>query len=455
MDPLLPIIAVALILCLGLSFFFSGSETAIISVNQYRLRGLHEQGDATAGKLLGLLSNTQRLLVMVLIGNNIAGVLLALFFKQFLTRCWPLYAQRTILGLDWADLLELIILTPIVVIFAEVLPKALCRAHADRLIELIRPFILLCLFLLKPLILLIEHFTHLVLSPLSEQRTRMMRQLTRQDVINLISPEQPEAETGEEAAAAEREPLGRTCTREAAAEEDRLAEANDERRMIHNIIELQETRAYEIMTPLVDLVAVQLGRVDTEGFKQIARESGYSRFPVYRDKIVNLIGYVDVFRVLREGDGARPLEDFVERAHFVPESKRVDDLLQEFLHLRIKNAIVVDEYGGCAGWISREDMLEEIVGELEDELDEPAGGIVETAEGAFLVEGRMDIDALNEVLGAAFSDEEWETLAGLIMNEMGRIPQAGDEVIIGDWRATVTKISGNRIDKVKLTPFKR
>ena len=119
--------------------------------------------------------------------------------------------------------------------------------------------------------------------------------------------------------------------------------------MIHNIMQLQETRAYQIMTPLVDLVAVQLGRMDIEGFKQMARETGYSRFPVYRDKIVNLIGYIDVFRVLRESTEARPLEDFVERPHFVPETKRVDDLLQEFLHLRIKNALVVDEYRRLRG----------------------------------------------------------------------------------------------------------
>lgn len=105
------------------------------------------------------------------------------------------------------------------------------------------------------------------------------------------------------------------------------------------------------MTPLVDLDAVQLGRMDLEGFKQFARQSGYSRFPVFRDKIVNIIGTIDVFRVLREGETARRLEDFVERPHYVPETKRVDDLLQEFLRLRLKNAVVVNEYGGCSGWI--------------------------------------------------------------------------------------------------------
>lgn len=458
MNEALIFLGAAIAACLGLSFFFSGAETAVISANKFRLRSLHEQGDATAGRLLEMLSNTQRLLVMVLIGNNIAGVLLALFFSDMVDRLWPALAERRAFNLVlWSDLLDIAVLTPIVVIFAEVLPKALFRSRADRLIETIRPLILLFLWLLKPLILIIERFTSLILAPLSEERTRLMRQVTRQDVINLITPETEEAaaEEAKEAlpqpAAAPAETLGKFMARQAQQEVDRLVETTDERRMIHNIIELQETRAYEIMTPLVDLVAVQLGRVDLEGFKSLARRTGYSRFPVYREKITNLSGIVDVFRVLREPGGDRRLEDFVERPHYVPESKRLDDLLQEFLRLRVKNVIVVDEYGGCSGLISREDILEEIVGELEDELDEPSSQITETADGAFLVEGRMEIDALNNVLETDFAEDEWETLAGLIMNEMGRIPVIGDEVTIDGWRATVEAMTGHRIDKVRLT----
>lgn len=456
------LISAAIVICLGLSFFFSGSETAIISANKFRLRSLHEQGDATAGRLLALLGNTQRLLVMVLIGNNIAGVILALSFGQLIERLWPHLAERKILNIvTCSDALDLAILTPMVVVFAEILPKALFRAQADRVIVAIRPAILFFLALFKPLILVLERFTSLVLSPLSEQRTALMRHLTRQDVINLISPEEkdeePEAEgakTEGPAPAAPTQPLGRVIARQAQQEVDRLVEATDERRMIHNIIELQDTRAYEIMTPLVDLDAVQLGRMDLEGFKQFARQSGYSRFPVFRDKIVNIIGTIDVFRVLREGETARRLEDFVERPHYVPETKRVDDLLQEFLRLRLKNAVVVNEYGGCSGWISREDMLEEIVGELEDELDEPSRRITEVAGGAYLVEGRLEIDALNHVLETDFSEEEWATLAGLILNEMGRIPAVGDEVVIDGWQATVVEMTGHRIDKVKLAKNK-
>ena len=438
----------AILICLGFSFFFSGSETAIYSINKYRLRSLHEQGDATAGKLLGLLANTRRLVVMVLIGTNLANVLAALFFKLLIEQSVPVIADREAIGLvPWSDLLDLLILTPIVLILAEIIPKVLFRQHADQLLTPLRPVFVVCLAVMRPAIIAVEGLTRLLLAPLGKERLRKIHELTRQDVIDLVAPDA----NGNDAAD-EDQPVGLAMAAEIRSENERIEEATDERRLIHNIITLQETCVYEIMRPLVELVAVQLGRVDLEGFKQIAAESGHTRLPVYRDRIVNLIGSVDLYRVLCEDDGTRTIESFVEPAHFIPESKRVDDLLQEFLRLRIKNAIVVDEYGGCSGWVSREDMIEEIVGEIEDELDEPAMKIAETADGAFLIEGRMEIDAVNEALGSAFSEEEGETLAGLILSEMGRIPKEGNAVTIDDWRATVVRMEGHRVDQVRLEP---
>jgi len=397
----LALILTAIALCMALSFYFSGAEVAIVSANRYRLRSMEEQGDASAGRLVELLEDSQRLLVMALVGTNLANVLTALFFKLFLQRGWPELAATEALGVIlWSEVLSLLILTPILIVFAEILPKALFRAHADALIHRLHFSLRLCLVLLKPVIWSIERVAQLILSPWSESHRATMRQLTREDVITLLSPEPAAAADSTTADAVEEtiahdaaererhEPFGEAIAREHDGEEERLSESADQRRMIQNIIELHETLAREIMTPLVDLVAVDLKRYDLNMLKSLAQQSGFSRFPVYRDRIVNLIGYVDIFRVLREDDGTRKLEDFIERAHFVPETKRVDDLLEEFLQMRIKNAIVVNEYGGCSGWISREDMLEEIVGELEDELDEPGDEIVEQAEGVYLADGR-------------------------------------------------------------------
>ncbi len=444
------LISAAIVVCIGLSFFFSGSEVAVVSVNRYRLRSLHEQGDATAGHLLQMLGDTQRLLVMVLIGTNLANVLTALFFKDLVGR-WLGDRDTVYFGaFQLSDLLSLVVLTPVMIVAAEILPKALFRAHADRLFGRLHIPLHIGLWVFGPVIAVIQKLAHWMLAPLVEQRTRAMRQLTRKDVINLVAGEDhPAHHPGHQHQHGT--VLGAAIETEVGSQEERLGEGAIERRMIQNIIELQETRAYEIMTPLAELVAVQLGRVDVEGFKMLARNSGYSRLPVYRDRFIRLQGYIDVNRVLREDDGTRMLSDFIEPAYYVPETKRVDDLLMEFLGERIKNAIVVDEYGGCVGWISREDILEEIVGELEDELDVPQRQITELAGGAWLVEGRTDIDVLNERLGVEFPQDDWETLAGLLLAKMGRIPKVGDEVTMAGWRAHIVRMDDVRIDLVRLT----
>ncbi len=453
---IISLIVLGIVVCLALSFFFSGSEVAVVSANRYRLRSLHDEGDASAGRLLDMLGETQRLLVMVLIGTNLGNVLTTLFFKLMIERGWPGSfgpgAEQPIIS---SELLCLLLLTPIMVVLAEILPKALFRAHADALIAKVRPALLFGLFIFKPAIVVIERLARFILSGVAEEPHRAIRQLSRQDILNLVSPVQrAEAgaaeEEGRTESATDQEPLGQTIVQQVGAEEESLLEKADERRMVENIIQLHETKASEIMTPLVELVAVDLNRHDLQSFKVMAQACGFSRFPIYRDRIVNLMGYIDIFRVLHEDDGTKQLQDFVEEPYFAPETKRVDDLLQEFLDRRIKNAIVVNEYGGCSGWISREDMLEEIVGELEDELDVPMPRIKENVDGSFLAEGRTEINIINDFLGTNFPEDDWETLAGLILHEMGHIPQTGDSVIVGGWRTTVTRMEGIRIDEVRL-----
>jgi magnesium and cobalt transporter len=162
-----------------------------------------------------------------------------------------------------------------------------------------------------------------------------------------------------------------------------------------------------------------------------------------------MIGYVDINRVLREEGESKRLEDFIEPGYYIPETMCVDDLLREFLSQRVKTAIVVDEYGGCAGWITREDILEEIVGELEDELDIPTSMIKETESGVYVIDGRTEIDAVNDHLGASFSDDEWDTMAGLVLNAAGRIPAEGDTFPIEGWSVKVLRMEHRRISQVE------
>ena len=183
------LLLIAIVVCLALSFIFSGAEVAVVSVNRYRLRSLHEQGDATAGKLLGLLADSQRLLVMVLIGVNMANVLSALLFEAMLTR-WLTGGDRLVFGMvKLSEVLSLFVLTPLLIVFAEILPKAIFRAHADQMFGSLQNFFRLGLFLFKPVIVTIQWLASWVIGSHVGTRSRAMRQLTRQDVINLIVPE--------------------------------------------------------------------------------------------------------------------------------------------------------------------------------------------------------------------------------------------------------------------------
>lgn len=449
---LIPIAAAlaAFLLCLLLSAFFSGSETATISVNRYRFRQLHEEGNEQAGKIVEFLGGTPRVITALLIGNNAVNVVAALLFKLILELQWPEWSEHRIGGfVHWSEAASILVLTPVIVIFAEVLPKALFRARADSLIVYLRPFIRIFMALFAPATATLEMLTRLFLRPFGDGKALRVHRITRRDVITLLNPPPrfEEEEGGEEDGERPAEP---------AAEAERPEEPTpidtpsfmrepDERLLIRNIINLEQTVVAEIMQPLISLEAVHLGHITLEEFLEQARRSGYSRYPVYRYRIVNLIGYIDVYDVIRDERKDVTLESFVRPGFFVPETKRVDDLLQEFLDKRVKNAIVVDEYGGCCGWVSREDILEEIVGELEDELDLPEPLVHEQEEGCYLIDGRIGLDDLGEVIGEAFDQDYCDTLGGLLMKEMGRIPRVGEMIVLRGWRMEIKEMDGMRV----------
>ncbi|MCH8332595.1 HlyC/CorC family transporter [Candidatus Sumerlaeota bacterium] len=487
------LILLAVMASLVVSFFFSGSETAVISVNQFRLRHRKEQGDPKAGRTLALLSQISPLLSTVLIGTNLGNVFAALLFKLFLDLVWP--------GLLYTEIVCLVVLTPMIVVFAEILPKALFRAKADAWIDWLRAPLRFSMLLFRPITGLLDGVVALFLMPFGGRADRHRGPRTRRDLIMMLhAPSRSEkdvstsakdsgsfqAEKSGEAAIlgthgvfrgkgsqslAHQEESRRDAPADSATDLDAgnvrgdhaaLIHEPDERRIIENIIGLEQKQAREIMRPLVELEAVDLNRTSVRAFLDQARRSGHSRFPVYRDRIVNLIGYIDVYDVIRsmepdssEGDIAAgslssQLDSFVQSAYFIPETKPIDDLLQEFLALRINNAIVVDEYGGCSGWVTREDMIEEIVGELQDELDRETMLISEQPDGSYLVDGRSDLDDIGEVMRVDLDEPDCDTLGGFLMRELGRIPKIGDEIALQEWRIRIIEMDGMRVSLVNL-----
>lgn len=224
-----------------------------------------------------------------------------------------------------------------------------------------------------------------------------------------------------------------------------------ERQMISGIFNLEKTRVREVMRPLVDLIVVHLPE-HAGAVHALARQTGYSRFPVYFDRITNLTGYLDLYDLLAaDPPDKQSVDEFVREALYVPETKRLDALLPELLQGHHRVAIVVDEYGGCSGWVTREDLLEEIVGEIEDEFDEAAEPIRRRDDRAWRVLGTVHIDDVNEKLGLRLPSSEFDTLAGFVYDSLGRIPRVGDAFEENGVRYEVAEMDHRRIVAVTVT----
>lgn len=239
---------------------------------------------------------------------------------------------------------------------------------------------------------------------------------------------------------------------EAAVESDAIEEG--ERDLIESVLELAETVAREIMVPRTDMVTVDASATIAEAV-ELSIEKGLSRLPVCGEGIDDVVGVVlvkDLARVERAGHGDRSVRSSMRHASFVPETKRVDELLREMRTVGRHMAIVIDEYGGTAGLVTLEDVVEELVGEIVDEYDHEEPLLEPLAGGEALVHGRMPIDQLNSVVDADLPDDNWDTVGGLIFNTLGHVPDVGESVEVGGLLLRVERMQGRRITRVRLTP---
>jgi CBS domain containing-hemolysin-like protein len=238
---------------------------------------------------------------------------------------------------------------------------------------------------------------------------------------------------------------------ETAAEEGVVE--HEERELIESIIEFGDTVAREVMVPRPDMVTIEYLSTVTTAL-DVAIEHGYSRLPVLGDgeddDVVGLAYTKDLMRVEREGGGARPVTDLVRPVRFIPENKLVNRLMREMQTEKFHLAIVADEYGAISGLITLEDCLEELVGDIVDEYDEEDAEIVHLPDGSYLVDGRVAIDELDEVLETDLPDDDWDTLGGLVFNTLGHVPVEGDHIVTHGWRFTVREMEGRRIKRVEI-----
>lgn len=406
------------ILSMVLMGFFAGSETAIISANRLKLYSALESPDKKRRKLAHLLNDTQKLLIITLVGTNISLVFGTFIAKEFL-RSLQIEIFKSI---DIETIASLIILPPIFLVFCEIVPKSIFRMRADTLIYKLTGLLSFSSVVFTPLVKILTYLTNHCLRIVGIKKGFALQKLTREDLVEIVE------------------------------ESERIGAIEDsEKEMIHSIFDLERTAVREVMKPLIDVIAININETTVEELKDLARRTGYTRFPVYEDLIINLIGYVDLYHIFACDDiDKRRLKDFVQEPYFIPESKRIDHLLEEFLEKRLRLAIAIDEYGSCVGIITREDIMEEIVGEIEDEFDQPAPPEFRVVDNAIICDAKMDIDDVNETFGLSLPKKDYETLSGFIYNELGRVPEVGDRVTYDNVKFEVISMDKQKIEKVKI-----
>jgi CBS domain containing-hemolysin-like protein len=320
-----------------------------------------------------------------------------------------------------ASLWATVILTPLMLVFGEILPKALTQSRATgvalRTFDPLRGIA----WLLAPAVGIANLLVRGILGGLGHGERRDPF-VSRADLRLLV----------------EREPDGTTDVLE------------EEREMIEGIFDLVETSVREVMVPLVDVVAVP----EDAGIDEVTakiRESGHSRLPVYRERIDNVVGVVAALDILGRGAVGETVRTLMRPAHYVPATKRVSDLLPEMQRRRIQLAVVVDEYGASQGIVTVGDVIEEIVGAIPDDRERAPSQLVRLADGSYLVHGRLWIEELNEALEWDLpTKKDYETVAGLILASLGRIPRPGEQVTIGAYELAVVDADERRILKVKV-----
>jgi len=235
-------------------------------------------------------------------------------------------------------------------------------------------------------------------------------------------------------------------------ENDPTTGHQEERKLLKSIVDFGDTLVREVMTPRPDIVSIRAGAT-LDDLRVLFREQEYSRIPVFRDSLDNILGFVYVKDLVLLGDAARgdqPITDHMRPAHFVPETKLVSELLREFQHQRIQSAIVVDEYGGTAGLVTLEDLVEEIVGEIRDEYDVEAEPVVEEGNGSYVFSGAADVDEIADRLHVSIEREGFETVGGFLLSHLGHVPATGETFNIDGLRVEVIDAERRRVRKVRI-----
>jgi putative hemolysin len=367
---------------------FTCSEIALISANHLRLQQMADNGNRGALLAQKLLRFPEKLFATTLMGSNISETVNTVLVSALLI---DLYGPR-------GEVAAMLVLPPIILIFAEIMPKSLARFRPTQIAPKISYFVRATSLLLFPITMLFAAISRLVLFLTGSRGTSLVPFVTREELQMVVKAGGTEVDLDFE-----------------------------ERTIIHRILHFSQTMVREAMIPLIEVVAIPETYLVSQALEEF-RRGRFSRLPVYRRRIDNIIGVLDSFDLLGEPDIAQSIKKFIRPVRFAPEIKRADQLLVEMQQLGIHMIAVVDEYGGAVGIVTLEDLLEEVVGEIADEFDRETKLYSRLRDGVYLVNARMEIEALNEELNLNLPPGNYHTLGGFLIKQVGDIPHNGERV---------------------------
>lgn len=398
-----------LIVLLFFSAFFSSTETALSSISRAKIRTFEEENRRHWKTLSKVMDDYDRMLTTVLVGNNIVNISASALATTLTIRLWGNVYVSVATG----------ILTFLVLIFGEIVPKTWARRNCERISLTFSPIIRVIMVILFPAVILVGSVARFILF-ISGQSKSDENLITESELRSYVD----------------------------VSKEDGAIES-DEHKIINNVFDFSDSVAKDIMIPRIDMTVVS----DEAGYREVMkvfRETMYTRIPVYHDKTVNIIGFINIKDLIRLKDvSAFSVSKFLREGHYTYEYKKTNDLLLEMRNISMNLAFVRNEFNETVGMITLEDLLEELVGQIRDEFDQDESDEIKEEDGGYLIEAKVKLEDVNDFLSTDFKSEDYDTIGGLVLDQIDRIPEDNEAVTLED--GTVLQVRGismNRISKV-------
>ena len=414
-----PLSFIIIIICIIFIALLSSAEVAFISLNRIELRHLVEKGDNNAKIAQKIRDEHDKLFSAVILSGNLFTILATSVGTA---------VAISLLGEDYGIIIATIAMTILTVVFGELAPKTFAVTNAEKIsLTLARP-IEIYIKLISPLVLVFNKSSNFIIQLFGGEVKPAPQLLTEEEMKAMIK-------IGEEEGTIEKE----------------------EKELLHNVFAFGDKKVTEAMVPRTEMIAIPEEAVVADVLSLVSEES-YSRYPVMKETVDNITGLLYVKDIVRkmaaeEVPPSTPIKDFVRDAFYIPESKMVTALLDDMQKNKFQIAVVVDEHGGTAGLITLEDIMEEIVGGLQDEFEaiEAEKEVEVLDERTFVVTGTTGVDEINELIGVELTDEEFHTIGGFIFGLFGHLPKVGEQLRYHDLRFLILEMDGKKIEKIKIT----